>query len=399
MHLTSISRRLARRTPLLALAACAAFVLPTPGAFAATQEHVKPDQVHIRNKRTGRASIVSGSVTANGLDEVVIDVPRGGATKVDGDGVERIVWGEVPPSFRDGRTYFDRGDWTEAAQEYRLAAGDASAREVVQAAARLRAARSLLRSGAKEPAHFAEAVQEVRTFLSDYPNNREVPEARLLEARALLLSGKPEEAGTAYRAVFAELSGDSTTEGYRPAMCMEAGMLAARAMLQAKDTLGAREVLTSLDTMVGPMIDALGEDAEIKALLTAIRDEALLGDGFAELAAGNSKPALTFFENKLTTLGADASQTSRMVATLGLAEAKFAEGQMLEAEYLFATVSALDHGAPDRVAQAQLRMAQCELELQKSDSKEHARTLLKSVIDNHGDTPAAAEARRVFAAL
>ena len=397
MHLTSKLRRVLGRAPLIALTALFASSLVV--AEAAPQERVRPDQVHIRNKRTGRPSVLSGTVESNGLDEVVIAIARGGESKVDGDSVERILWGEVPPSFRDGRTYFDRGDFASAAQSFRLAAGDASAREVVQAAARLRAAQALLRSGAQEPANFAEAVLEVGTFLAEYPNNREVPAARMTEGRALLLAGKADEAGSAYRAVFAELSGDAMTTGYDTGTCMEAGLLGARAMLDAKDTLAARELLTSIDTAIGPMIDALDSESALRTRLIAIRDEALLGDGFAELAAGNSKPALTFFQNQLTGLGAEASQTSRMVASLGLAEALLAEGQYLEAEYLFASVSALDHGAPDRVARAQLRMAQCELKILHADSKGRARTLLESVIENHGDTPSAAEARDVLATL
>lgn len=385
---------------MVALVATVSLASSAPtSADPAPQERTRPDQIHIRNKRTGRASIVSGTVTANELDDVVISIARGGESKVGSDGVERILWGEVPPSFRDGRTYFDRGDWASAAQEFRLAAGDASAREVVQAAARLRAAESLLRSGAQEPAHITEAIEEVRSFLTDYPSNREVPAARMVEARALLLSGKPNEAGAAYRAVFAEFSGDSTTEGYNPGICMRAGMLAARAMFGAKDTLAAREILTSITTAVGPMIEALDSESALRVQLAMIRDEALLGDGFAELAAGNSKPALTYFQGELTRLDSSASQTSRMVASLGLAEALYADGQFLEAEYLFASVSALDHGAVDRVSQAQLRMAQCELELKHSDSKERAKVLLKSVIENHGDTPSAAAARGVLASL
>ena len=405
MHLTSKLRSWLGRAPLMAtgMAASALVLLAASELTAATaavpQERSRPDQVHIRNQRTGRTSIISGTVTANRLDDVLVSIARGGENKLGSDGVERILWGEVPPSFRDGRTYFERGDWASAAQEFRLAAGDASAREVVQAVARLRAAQSLLRSGAQDPAHFTEAVAEVRTFLADYPNNRDVPVARMTEARALLLSGKPDEAGAAYRAVFSELSGDSTTEGYAPGTCMQAGMLAARCMLHAQDTLAAREILTSITTAVGPMIEAQDENSSLRAQLTRIRDEALLGGGFAELAAGNSKEALTYFRGEQTRLDSSASQTRRMVVLLGLAEALFAEGQFLEAEYLFANVSALDHGAADRVSQAQLRMAQCELELKHSDSRERARTLLKSVIDNHGDTPSAPVARDVLASL
>jgi len=392
---TVLRARSARPATVLAALAVTALL----SANAAAQDRVHPDQVHTRNKRTGRVTIVTGTVQTDGLEEVVVLGARETETKLHGDEVESIVWGDVPPSFRDGRTYFDRENWTKAAEEYRLAAGDASARDVVKAVARLRAARALLHSGAQTPAHFNEAVLEARSFLTEYPQNREVPEARMIEARALLLAGKPEEAGAAWQGVFSEFSGDGPTPGYEPALCMEAGLQAARAMLAANDTLAAREILTALDTAIGPMIASLDDGTPLKARLVAIQEEALLGDGFAELAAGNSKPALAFFQNKLTGAGEGASTTHRMVASLGLAEAMFAEGQYLEAEFLFAKVSALDHGSADRVALAELRMAQCELKLQHADSKERARTLLESVVSDHGDTPAAAQAREMLTSL
>jgi hypothetical protein len=365
----------------------------------AAQDKVRPDQVYVRHPRTGAVSITNAVVQTNGLKDVVVVDARGGEDKIPSGRVVRIIWGAAPPTLTDADKYFDRGDWPNAAKGYLATFGDASARDVVKAAARVRAAESLLRWGATDPHQFVQAAEQARGFLNDHATNRDVPEAQMLEARALLLSGKPTDAAAGYRLVFDQYAADQTAAGYDPMTCMRAGLLAGRAALVSADTLAAREMFTALDTAVGPLVAGLDPDDVKRLELQAIVDEAILGEGFAELAAGNSKPALTFFKNKASSVDAKTTDTLRSLAALGLGEALLAEGKAREAQMQFARVSALDHTDRDRVARAHLRLAECELKLLDQDFKQRARQWLEAIGEHYGDTPSAAAARDLLATL
>ena len=369
--------------------------LLTPAVVA---QDDRPDQVFVKNPRTGAVTVVTGEVQEDGLEDVVVEV-RGKETKVQSDRVVRIEWGSAPPAFEEGRRYFDRGLFEDAAAKFRVAAGDASAREVVQAVAQLHSAEALLAWGADDPVRFEEATAAAASFLSEHPEHRLVADARMLEARGLRLSGKAEQAAGKYREVFALLEGEEAPLGYDAETCLRAGLYGARAMLAAGDTLGAREVFTALDSSVGPLLASLTPEDPGYASLAAIRDEAQLGEGFAELTAGNSSAALTFFQNKLTGMNGGATDTIRAVASLGLGEALLAEGQTRRAPIEFARVSALDHSDRDRVARAQLLLAKCAQELKDRDAKKTSCTWLKAVVESYGDTPSAAEARKLITTL
>ncbi len=371
---------------------------PTPTTIAA-QESKRTDQVHVRHPRTGSVSITNAIVQTNGLEEVVVVDARDKEEKIPSERVVRIVWGDAPASLSDGVKFFDRREWQSAAESFLLTAGDTEARDVVRASARLRATEALLRWGADDPHQFTRAADEALGFLTEHATNSDVPRAQLLQARALLLSGKAAEAGAAYRKVFDQYTVDATTPGYDLMTCMRAGVLSARAALLAEDTLAAREVFTALDTAVGPLLAGLEEDDPTRVDLQAVLDEAILGEGFAELVAGNSKPAMTFFRNKAASVGDDSSDTLRALAALGLGEALLAEGQAREAQMEFANVSALDHTDRDRVARAQVRLAECELMLLDQGFKERAKAYLEAVEMHYGDTPSVTEARELRATL
>jgi tetratricopeptide (TPR) repeat protein len=309
--------------------------------------------------------------------------------------VLRITWGDVPTSFRDGMLYLDREEFANAAGSFRQAAADGEARELVRAAARLHAAEALLALGASEPAHFSEAADEAARFLADFPDNREVPAAQMLHARALLLAGQPAEAAAAYRVVHDKLAGGEAPSGYDRAECFRAGLLAAQALLAppAPDTLGARELFSALAATLGPIV-AGGDDSPEMRTLRDVLDEATLGEGFAELAAGNAQTALTFFQNQERALAPDSSDTLRYCVLLGLGESLLADVKPREAQLALAQVSALDHSSPDRVARALLRQAEAGVLL--SDPRESIQPLLQTIDRSYGDTPWAAQARSML---
>ncbi|MEO6708504.1 MAG: hypothetical protein ABIP42_02950, partial [Planctomycetota bacterium] len=377
----------------MSLVLCAAATLGTPAiatadplqakgaapAAPAPEKKLKSDQLSVRSKRDGSMQLMTGTVTANNLDQVTLQV-AGKDTKLDSELVIRISWGETSQSYKDGRTYLNREQFADAAAQFRLAAGDASSRDVVKASARLLAAQSLLRWGASEPMHFAEASEEAGKFLSDFAANREVPDARMLQARAKWMAGQTADAAQLYKSIYAEWKPAGPTPGYRRELCFEAGLSAARAMLasQPPDTLGARELFTSLDKAAGAALAALEPASPARARLARVQDEASLGDGFSELATGNSAQAAVLFRGKLGSK-AGMSDTIRYGAAFGLAQALQTTGKLREAQLEFAKVSALEHNDRDRAAAAVVGLADTTLKLADPDATPQARAWLEGV--------------------
>lgn len=384
-------------SPALLRSLALASTLVGPAA-AAPQDGVRPDQVFARNPRTGAVAAVTGMVRSEGLAEVVVDVD-GKETKVPSDRVVRIEWGSAPPSFAEGLKYSARNLHDEAAAKFRVAAGDASARDVVQAAAQLHAAEALLAWGASEPVRFEEATAAAAAFVEQHPEHRRRVEAEMIRARGLVLSGKGEEGAEAYREVFSKLSGGTPAPGYDALSCLRSALLAARAELRAGDTLAARELFTALQAAVDPVLAGLAPDDPAQAELAAIQSEARMGEGFAELAAGNSKAALSFFQGQQGSMNGDATPAMRSIASLGLGEALLAEGQARSAQIEFARVSALDNTDRDRVARAQVLLARCAQKLQDKDFQKSSCIWLEAVKERYGDTPSAIEARALSTEL
>lgn len=396
------------QTPRLApLAAVSALVLISSGslalgapvtgffrAWAAQEKSSPPDQVFVRSKRDGSISATAGRVERNDLDKVVVKVGDK-ENNIDSALVTRIHWGDSPQSYRDGVTYLERGAYQDAAAELRTAAGDANARAVVKASAQLRLVDALLKWGGEDPTRFVEAQTEAQAFLTQYPAHRETPRARMLLGRAQWLSGKPAEAGATFKALWSEMQGANTTQGYSVRDCLEAGVQAARALLEAKDTLGARELFAALEPQAGPLAAGAPAEDPLKVVYQCIADEAALGAGFVDLAAGQSKQALTFFQNKVSALSAQSSHAMRYGAHAGLGEALLAEGRAREASLHLARAAALDPQDADRAARALLKLAECYSKLEDSDARTQACTRLRALLEDAGTTPASLRARQL----
>jgi len=349
-----------------------------------------PDQVTVKKPRSG-TSVITGIVTSNTLEQVEIEV-RGKTEEVPSDRVLTIAWGSVPKACAEGDQYFARGDYENAAAKFKVAATDASSREVVQAVARLKAAHALFRWGAEDPSHFREAALEAERFLQSYPKGRAVPEARMLRARATLLSGDSSAASALYRALWEETK-DGPRDGYARLQGLEAGACASRALLASSDTLGARELYASLATQATAFLAELSPDDSRRRVLLNIQHEAQLGEGFALLAGGQSRQALTFFEGRLRNLNGDSTAGLRTGVALGYARSLLAEERPREAQVWFARVAALEPFDRDYVAAGLVGMAECSLALKDTADGLTADAWLDECLRSYGDTPAAARAR------
>lgn len=376
---------------LSATAIAASAAAPSSGA-----EGGRLDQVHVRESKTGRRSLQSGVVVENGLANVRL-TRDGKESRVDALAVERIVWGEVSPAFREGELLFERGDFEGAAAKFKLAT-DTEERAVVKAAARLRAAEALMEQGARDPSRLVDAQAELERFLADHANSRDVPEARQHQARVAWLAGDAARAGALFRSIFEAGAGATPAQGYPPLLCARAGLSAGEALLAAGDSLGAREVLGALKSMLGALKTQVPADSPEASAITAILAEAELGEGFALLANGQVRQAESFFQARLQNPTAVDART-RFGAMLGMAETHMADRNYSAARVLFARVAAIDFTDRDRGARATLRLAQATIELKEPDSPARARKWLDEVAGKFGDTPAAFTARQLLAKL
>lgn len=370
--------------------------LLTLGASAAQSG---PPDVVTERLSSGGLRPRNGAIVENSLTKVVIEESGGRTRTIDAGKVVRIQWGRVPPAFAEGRTYAQHGDNASAAASYRVAAGDANASDPARAAARLRAARALLLAGGAEPPLFAEALSELDRFVTDYPDARDLPEARLLRARATHLSGDPASAAAEYLALEAEVGdGSAPTAGYPLPTCYLAGLRGAHALLEAGDIAGARAAFDKLkaDLSGGQVVAA--SDADMSAALGRLAARARLGDGYLMTAEGKPGQAATFFRSELQGAKGKGS-AAELGARLGLGMALLADGEPRQASLEFALVSALDHTDRDRTARARFGLARCALDMGAPDAADRANQWLTDVTQILGDTPAAAEARELLGKL
>jgi TolA-binding protein len=361
--------------------------LPAQAQKTAT---AKPDHVLWRNQR-GQTNTVVGTVTENSLANVAIDTGTS-QRKLDALAVERVEFGDVPQSYADAETYLARGDIDNAAASFTLAAGDAAARPVVRARARLSAAQAWLRRGASDRSALDKAKKDCEQFLAEFAGNREAPEARLLLGRLQRLSGDSKTAAETYLALYKEVA--AGTPGYPPRLSFQAGLRTGEAYLATKDAAKARELFLGLDAALGAALAALGDNDPLRPLFTSLQSEARLGEGYCLLASGSLSQAKTFFQSQVT--AAEKQAARRFGARLGLGEALLAEGNARAAELEFAQVSAIDHTDQDRTARALVGLAESALAL---NARNDAKLWLETVRTQHGDTPAALRAQELLQKL
>jgi len=259
----------------------------------------------------------------------------------------------------------------------------------------VRTIEALMQWGASDPTRFSEATSECEGYLSTYASNRDVPEVRMLQARGHWLAGKPAEAGAIYRAIYGELKGDTASDGYDRLLCLRAGIQGARALLEAKDTLGAREIYTALESQTGPLVAGLPAEDPLKPAYQAVLDEAMLGSGYVDLAAGQSKQALSFFQGRVNSLSASSPSSLRYGACFGLGLAFAAEGKLREASIELAKVAALEPSDRDRIARATVELARVLSRLPDGDARQQACERIKDALARYGDTPAAVQGRQL----
>ena len=364
-----------------------AALVTASSSVASAAQSPRPDQVFRVDARTGKVVSLYGVIEQHGLERVTVLRPDGQQARLDSGEVVEVVFGDVPPSFSDARRYAERGDFENAVARYRVAAGDASARPVVQGAARLAAARSLMKWGETDPTRFREAAEEAQTFLSSFAEDRNVPTARELLGRAQVLAGDAAAGAATLEGLFA--AGQAGTLGYPRLMTLQAGHDAAHAFLLAGQASDATRMFDALGSAV-TATPREGLDAATTARLDALSELALLGPGFVNLAEGKSDRAESFFRGQV---GSVKTGAGRSAARLGLGEALLKLGRLRPAQLELASASALSYADADVEARALVGLAEVYLGL--GDASEGKKSL-ERVLRDHGATPSAARASELL---
>lgn len=355
-------------------------------AGSAAGQDSRQDHVLWRNAR-GQVNSLAGIVSENSLTAVVVEA-NNSPRKLDPLSVQRIEFGEVPQAYADALTYFERGDFENAAAKFTLAAGASDARPLVRARARLAAAEAWLRRGTVDRGAIETARKECELFLNEFPTHRDVPRARLLLGRLQRLAGESAKAAETLDSLYREGSGGAP--GYAPEIAFQAGLAAGEAYLAIPDAAKSRELYLGLDGAIGTALARLGDADPLRAEFAAIQSEARLGEGFCLLASGSVIQAKTFFQGQIA--GADGNPAKSFGARLGLGEALLAEGNARAAQLEFARVSAIDHTSKDRSARALVGLAESAVKLQ---AKGDAKIWLDAVTDQFPDTPAVLRAQEL----
>lgn len=353
------------------------------------------DQLFVRDAR-GNVRQITGTITENGLTNVVVKREEDKESRYESARVDRIIWGSYSNSFREALAFFERGDYENAAAKFGLAATE-DERVVIQAVARRKAGESLRRLGTTDPSQYTLALEEFARFITDFPGNRELPEVRILQARTLRLRGGEgdlAEAGTLYRGIFEDGGGEAPASGYDRLQCLEAGLEATRAFLAAEDTLAARELLGVLSNSIRSMSGAAEAGSPQLLALDSLAAEVELGDGFVLLASKQATQAQSFFQARLQ--ATDRPDALRFGAMLGLGEAYVAQGELRKAQLEFARVASIDYTDRDRTARALLGLAETMSRLGDTNGKAQAKARLTAITESFGDTPYAAPARALL---
>ncbi|MEZ5979268.1 MAG: hypothetical protein R3F34_13740 [Planctomycetota bacterium] len=370
----------------------AAVVVPTASALESVSESQqgRPDLVVVTGRR-GSETSVTGTLLQAHLDEVRISVD-GEELTYKPDRVVRIQLNQVPESFSDGRKHMAARRFAEAAAAFGKTASDSKQREPVRAAALLEAIAAEVAQSGKDAAAVGRARELAARFLKDFPQSRDLPEARRWSARLAHVAGDTAAAVEGYAALAKEFDGSKATVGYDPLLCLEAGLQGAHAALDGGDTSRARDLFASLEqasTAYAASLDATDPRA---VHAEALRERAQLGEGWILLSGNKGTQARGFFKSRVEGDQLKTDQ-ARFEARIGYAKSLEAGKELREAQVQYAMVSAAAYGDRDLVARALVGLSATSLALGDTDARAQATTWLTEVAERYPDTPAARTAR------
>ncbi len=309
------------RVPLTSLALCLAL------AHAASADEVVLVPNAAFKAPGGR---IRGQVTAETPTDVKIKPAVGADQAVPNDQIASITYDGGPASFSLAETRENGGQLSEAADLYKKAAAEASAKPFIVQAARFGRARILTESAFADPKKAKEATDELETFVQAYPNSRHLGPALESLIRLHLQKGDAKAAQSALDTFKTKLPGSADRVNVLDARILartgkydEAIKKLDAIIASAKDSPRGREAkLEKAECLVGQkkyddalsnvqevIKDSPPEAADIQALA-----HNTLGDCY--YAAGNPKDALIAYLQTDILYDKDKEQHPRALAMI-----------------------------------------------------------------------------------
>lgn len=269
------------------------------------------------------------------MTSTTVKYERGGdSLDMPANSVAEILWSEPPEPFLVGRSAARNGRFQDAATAFAEAV-EATRREVLRVEAQFLEADSLLRVAGSDQQKASLAADKLTAWITANPDGFRLPDATLALGRALLASGKPDEAEQRFSA----LADDALAKNWSPIWGARAKFEEARALLAKGDLGNARGAFRSAQRSA-QTIGGQNPSPEILTLMA----EASVGVGETMVKEGEFDKALLYFRDL----------ASRAPNAAVKAAAKAGEG---EARYL----QAKDPIDVDSLRAAQIALAEANL--------------------------------------
>lgn len=267
-------------------------------------------------------------------------------SEIPASALARIQWDEPPESFMLARAAVDRADFAEAANLYSETARDTE-RPALKLEAQFLAAEALVNSSSGDQAKATSAVVALQIYLSDAPDGYRLPDALLLQGRALVGAGRAPEAETS----LLELEAKTSSQGWDGIWSVRAKIEKAKAQLAQGKLNDARGSFRAA-IAAGSALAKDGSDPEISQLIA----NASVGEGDTLVAENKLELAIEFFR-KLLASADDRAISAAAQAGLGEslylnAMAKGSDSDLREAQLALATANLLDGNARETTAKA-----------------------------------------------
>ena len=376
------------RLPLLTTI-CVAIALTAPTAHA--QGAVKDTLVKRSGERLRAVEVLELGV------ETIKFRRAGTESTLPANQLAHVEWTEPPDSFDLGRGALDKGESEAAANFFQEAAAKAveGGRKALELECKFLAGRALAFGMGDDPNRASAAKAALQAYLDAAATGFRVPEARLLQARTLRVSGDAAATEAALKA-FEE---DGLKQGWGLGWDARAKLERAQLLLRQNKAAEARTAFQGVRSAVdAAMGSAQGNDA---TELAALKMLAVVSEGETYVREGKLADAKKYFAQLASTSQADPVRAAALageahalvLGTAGKVEVK----PLREAQQKLAEAILLDTANGDTTAKALFLQGKILTTLgpqhEADNFKQRARDYFETVVKYYGTSTWASEAR------
>jgi hypothetical protein len=268
-----------------------------------------------------------------------------------------VEWGDLPDAFVSARSAFDRGDAATAVQMFGEAERQAT-RPLVKADAAFFLVKAAVSAAGTDKAAAATAADKAQAWLTANANHWRTPEALLLAGRAQRLAGKFTEA----TATLKDLDNRSSSEQFGPVWSARAKFEAAQALLDSGKPTEARTAFQAASGAADTALGTAGSKSPDAPELSALKVLAKVGEGETYLGEKQWAKAENFFSGLARGDQAELVAAGRAgegeAIYMAAAEQKSLDG-VRRAQIALATASVFDALGGEAAAKANFYLGKC----------------------------------------